>query len=142
MKNTVMEKKKIYHISEHQASVLINEQMSDPELMKMVGEKTNRTAYPQPISTGKFDGEGNGGVGVAPNKEEKPEVDLKNLPKPQEIKDAWGLLRRASALLVQGAPKLSDEALAKRVQKMAHQINDLVMSVNADMNVNETDLTA
>lgn len=137
-----MGNKKIYNISERQASILINEQLSDPSLMKMVGEKTQRGAYPHPVSTGKFSEDGNGGVGVSPAKEEKPEVDLKSLPKPQEIKDAWSLLRRASSLLVQGAPKLQDETLAKRVQKMAQEINSLIMSANADMNVNETDLTS
>jgi len=137
-----MEKKKVYHINEHQASILINEELNNPDLVSMAGSSSMHAAYPHPISTGKFQEEGSGGVGVAPNKAEQPEVDLKVLPKPQEIKDAWGLLRRASALLLQGAPKLQDESLKKRVVKMADEINKLVFSVNADMNVNETDLTA
>ena len=132
-----MEKKKVFCISEHQASVLIKEELSNPELTSMIGERI--AAHPQPISTGKFNEEGLNNVSP---KEEKPAVDLKSLPKPQEIKDAWALLRRASSLLIQGAPKLQDESLGKRVQKMASQINDLVMNVNADLNVNEVDLTA
>jgi len=133
-----MEHKKVYTINEHQASILIKEELSNPELTGMIGNRTS--AHPHPISTGKFN-EGEGLNSVSP-KEEQPEVDLKSLPKPQEIKDAWALLRRASALLVQGAPKLQDEGLGKRVQKMASQINDLVMNVNADLNVNEIDLTS
>jgi len=133
-----MEKKIIYCINEHQASLLIKEELSNPELTSMIGDRTS--AHPHPISTGKFD-EDQGLNNVSP-KEEKPDVDLKSLPKPQEIKDAWALLRRASSLLVQGAPKLQDEGLGKRVQKMASQINDLVMNVNADLNVNEIDLTS
>lgn len=138
-----MEKKKVYHINEHQASILINEELSNPDLLEFTGgqNQMGRAAYPHPVSTGKFNEEGSGSVGVAPNKAEKPEVDLKALPKPQEIKDAWGLLRRASSLLLTGAPKLQDESLKKRVVKMADEINKLVFSVNADMNVNETDLT-
>ena len=139
-----MKQKKVYHINEHQASLLINEELNNPDILEFVGGQSqmSRSAYPHPISTGKFNDEGNGGVGVAPNKMDKPEVDLKVLPKPQEIKDAWGLLRRASALLQSGAPKLQDDSLKKRVEKMAAEINKLVFSVNADMNVNETDLTA
>lgn len=137
-------KKKIYHINEHQATIIIKEELNNPDLLEFVGGQSQlgRSAYPHPISTGKFSDEGNGGVGVSPSKGEQPEVDLKSLPKPQEIKDAWGLLRRSSALLLQGAPKLQDESLKKRVVKMADEINKLVFSVNADMNVNETDLTS
>jgi len=139
-----MEKKKVYHISEHQASILINEELSNPDLLEFVGgeNQMGRIAHPHPISTGKFSDDGSGGVGVAPNKAEKPVVDLKSLPKPQEIKDAWGLLRRARELLELGGPKLQDEALKARVFKMAAEIQKLVMNVNADMNVNETDLTS
>lgn len=139
-----MEKKKVYHITEHQASILINEEMQNPDLMKMVGDK--HSAHPYPISTGKFDVEGENssvGVGVGANKgNEKPEVDLKAIPKPTEIKEAWKLLRQASSLLVQGAPKLQEENLSKNIQKLAKDINDLIMKANAELNVNETDLTS
>lgn len=137
-----MAKKKIYYINEHHAEALIKEQISDMELNDFTGGgATHRSAYPTPRSTGKFSEESQGGVGVSPNKEEKPEVDLKSLPKPAEIKQAWSLLRRASDLLVQGAPKLQDETMRKRIIKMAQEINNLVMTVNADINVNETDLS-
>lgn len=127
--------KKIYHITPQQTKSIISESLSDPELMKMVGQKNDRNAYPEPVSAGLSD---EVGVGI---KEEKPEPDLKSLPKPPEIKEAWKLLRQASSLLVQGAPKLQDETLTKEVQKLAHDINGLIMGTNAKLNVNETDLS-
>ena len=133
-------KKQIVYITEQQASKIVTEALADPELMNMVGDRTNRSAHPYPISTGKFDEEGQVGVGVG-TKTEAPAPDLKSLPKPAEIKEAWSLLRRASELLVQGAPKLQDESLSKEIQKMAQDINKLIMDTNAKLNVNEMDLS-
>ena len=131
--------KKIYHISEQQAAVLIQEQMTSEELLSMVGNKGNRSAYPHPVRTMETGGE-EGGVGVG-TKAEKPEVDLKNEPKPQELKDAWKLLNRASELLKQSAAKFRNEEMRKRIIKLNADINSLVMNANAEMNISETDLT-
>lgn len=132
-----MAKKNIYYINEHQAAILIKEELNNPDLQKMAGD--HHSAYPHPISTGKFNDPTKGvGVGL---KDKEPEIDLKTLPKPVEIKEAWGLLHRAAALLVQGAPKLQDDTMKKRILKMAQEVNTLLFSVNADINVNETDLT-
>ena len=131
---------KKYYINERQASKIITEALADPQLLNMVGEKQHRSAYPHPISTGKFDEDGGVGVGVG-TKMEEPAPDLKSLPKPAEIKEAWTLLRRASELLVQGAPKLQEESLTKEIQKMAQEINKLIMDTNAKLNVNEMDLS-
>ena len=133
-----MEKKKIYYINEQQASVLIKEELSNPDLMQLVGEK--HAAFPHPVSTGKFDDKGSSSVGVSP-KDEKPAVDLKSLPKPVEIKQAWRMLQKASDLLLSGAPKLQNEELAKEIKKMSTKINDIVMEINGKINVNEIDLT-
>lgn len=131
---------KKYYINEHQASKIISETLADENLLNMVGRKSDRNAYPHPITTGKFSEEGRGGVGVGTQAEE-PQPDLKSLPKPAEIKQAWALLKKASELLVVGAPKLQEENLTKEILKMAQGINKLVMDTNAKLNVNEMDLT-
>jgi hypothetical protein len=133
-----MEKKKTYFISEQQAKVLISEQLSDPNLMKMVGEKSDRTAYPRPIRTGEVDDKSSVGVGT---KNGEPKPDLRALPKSPEIKEAYTYLEKAAALVLSGAPKLNDEELRKRISKLHAEINKIMMQLNAEINVNEVDLS-
>jgi hypothetical protein len=134
-----MEKKKTYFISEEQAKVLISEQLSDPNLMKMVGEKSDRAAFPQPVRTGVVGDDMKSTVGVG-TKDQEPKPDLRALPKSPEIKQAYYHLGQAAKLVLNGAPKLNDDALRDRIKKLHSEINKIMMTLNAEINVNEVDL--
>lgn len=132
-------KKKTYYITEQQASVLITEQIADPGIMDMVGQKTDRSAHPHPISTGKFDEDT---VGVGTKKAEEPKPDLRALPKSPEIKEAYAHLQKAASLILNGAPKLNEETLRSRIEKLHAEINKIMMKINGEINVNEVDLAS
>lgn len=136
-KKSVMEKKKIYHITESQAAILIQEQMADPNLTGMLGAESNRLAHNTPINTGKFDDK----VGVGAQQKDEPKKDLRQLPKSFEIQKAYAYLQKAANLILNGAPKLTEESLRSRIEKLHAEINKIMMKINGEINVNEIDLT-
>jgi hypothetical protein len=130
--------KKIYHITEQQARILINESLASPELMELVGGNKDpniQKAYPEPISTVPKE------VGVGTQQSDEPKPDLRGLPKSPEVKKAYAHLEEAARLLLVGAPKLNEENLTKEIGNLHKKINAIMMEINTKINVNEIDLT-